>query len=142
MRRGVVLLEILLSLAVFVGAALAVGGAVGRAMSSLARAQERTMAADLAWSAVAQVEAGVLTPGALNGPVEGDPAWALDVETTPTAHGSLVLLEVSARRAGSEAAVYTARHLVSLRASAEPALDDGWTGDGPAGESPWAGDAG
>lgn len=139
MRRGVVLLEILLSLAVFVGAALAVSGAVGRTLSSLSRAQERTIAADLAWSAVAQVEAGVLTPAALNGPAELDPGWEIAVDTTPTAHGRLVLLEVSVRPTGSAAAVYTARQLIALRSLPEPGAREGTAEERPGGGSPWSG---
>lgn len=121
-RRAVLLLEILLSLAVLTAGLLAVGAAVGRTTDSIVRADDRTRAADAAWSAVALIEAGIATPETLNGTAGTDeqttwrPMWDVQIETQRSEHAGLTVVIAHARRAGSDAErpVYTARQLVRL----------------------------
>lgn len=148
-RRAALLLEVLLSLAIFVAAALAVGGAMRRAGAGLERVRERAQASDLAWSAIARLEAGLATPSSLNGEVKetgkhavGTPGWSLHIETEPTERTGLTLVEVSALRTtpdGTEldTPVYTARQVVRL--SRTPMVDTTTTtGIGtPDGDSPF-----
>lgn len=104
-RRGALLLEVLLSLAIFVGAALAVGGALRRATRGLDVVRERAEASDIAWSAIARLEAGLVTPGALSGVVTesgarpaGIPGWSRRIETEPTERSGLTLVTVEVHR--------------------------------------------
>ena len=130
-RRAALLLEVLLSLAIFVGAALAVGGAIRRAASGLSAVRERAEASDLAWSAIARLEAGLATPSSMASDTDasedklrGTPGWSLHVETEPTERSGLTLIEVSAHRTtpdGTELdrAVYTARQVIRLSRTSE-----------------------
>ncbi len=70
--RGAMLLEVVVALAIFVVAALAVLTAVQRAAAAVVLARDQTHAMDLAASAMAKIEAGIARPETLNGPV---PAW-------------------------------------------------------------------
>lgn len=69
-RNGAIMLELMVSLAIFVMAGLAIGGAVRQGLASMARSREENRAADLARSAMAMLEAGLETPLTLNGPVK------------------------------------------------------------------------
>ncbi len=121
-RRAVLLLEILLSLAVLVAGMLAIGAAIGRTTDTIVRADDRTRAADAAWSAMALIDAGIETPESLNnssGTGERDDserAWDVRIDTQRTEHAGLTLVIVEARRAGSSSdrPVYVARQLVRL----------------------------
>lgn len=72
-RRGALLLEVILALAIFVMAGTAILAMVNRVMDGMARTKEVRHAADLAKSAMAQLEAGLGTAQSLNGPVK---AWS------------------------------------------------------------------
>ncbi|GJM19063.1 MAG: hypothetical protein DHS20C14_12760 [Phycisphaeraceae bacterium] len=118
-RRAVLLLELLLALAVLVASGMAIGAAVGRTTDSLVRADDRTRAADAAWSAIALIEAGIASPETLNGPGVDGTLWSLRIETQRTSHEGLVLVTAEAYPAdgpaGSDArAVATARQYVRL----------------------------
>ncbi len=133
--RGAILLEAMLALAIFIMAALAVLAIVDRAMSSLHAVRSTERAALLARSAMAQIEAGVYLPQALNGPVgattadeegagiaRGGEGWELEVDTEPSSVRGLTLVHVTAirRTPGSEervAASYTLSQLVRLSAT-------------------------
>jgi hypothetical protein len=84
-RRGALLLEIILALAIFVMAGSAILALVDRTASGVERARGAAKAADLARSAMARIEAGIGTPQTLNGPVlawpESDDARAEDDES-------------------------------------------------------------
>lgn len=141
-RRGAILLELLLAAAIFAMAGMAVYGAVGRAAQSAAGARERLVAADLAWSAIALIDAGAARPETLVGPLRetsplwpgpdpgpsvsvnapsGWEGWEIGIQTEPARFPGLTLVEVTAtRRQGDrETAAFTARQLVRL--GAEPA---------------------
>ncbi|MBC7771966.1 MAG: hypothetical protein H7210_05690, partial [Pyrinomonadaceae bacterium] len=57
-RRGTMLLEVMLALALFIGAGAAVLSIVGQSVGSLKATRERQHAVDLARSAMAELEAG------------------------------------------------------------------------------------
>ncbi|MBX3402081.1 MAG: hypothetical protein KF699_01585 [Phycisphaeraceae bacterium] len=152
-RRGALLMEMMLALAVFVGAALAILSAMGQSAASLAAAKERQRAMDLARSALSRIEAGIETAETLNGPVpewqdedstaefeDAPPAptgWELSIRTTPfggagrggaIAGGGLTLVEVTALRRdpgrAAPAVTVTLRQLVRLGAEAEDRVGD------------------
>lgn len=70
--RGWVLLEMMVSLAIFVVTALAVLSALDRGIASAERTRDRAKAVDLALSTMVKLEAGLGTVQSLVGPV---PAW-------------------------------------------------------------------
>lgn len=115
-RRGGILLETLVALAVFVATASFVLAASRQALTSARVAALESRATDVARSALAAIEAGLVPRSALDGgeglleiigPVRGAPGpdaaddgagrWELDVATEPTEFGDLVLVVVTAR---------------------------------------------
>jgi len=74
-RHGAILLELMISLAIFVMAALAIGGALRESTGALLRSREQVRAGDLARTAMARIEAGIARPEVINGPVR---AWGAD----------------------------------------------------------------
>jgi type II secretory pathway pseudopilin PulG len=147
-------MEMMLALAVFVGAALAILSAIGQSAASLAAAKERQRAADLARSALSRIEAGIDTAETLSGPVpewqdeESDPefddsppaptGWELTIRTTPfggvgrggeaATGGGLTLVEITALRRdpgrAAPAVTFTLRQLVRLGAEGEDRVGD------------------
>lgn len=129
-RRGSMLLEVMLALALFIGAAAAVLSIVGQAVGSLKATRERQHAVDLARSAMAELEAGIRSAETLSGPVmrwqeDGEEAggegresgWELNVETQPTSFDGLSLVTVKAFRTGSDpdgSGAFALRQLVRL----------------------------
>jgi hypothetical protein len=71
-RRGALLLEIILALAIFVMAGSAILALVDRTVSGVQKTRGVAKAADLARSTMARIEAGIGTVQTLNGPVR---AW-------------------------------------------------------------------
>lgn len=69
---GALLLEVLIALAVFVGAGLAIISVLEQSLSAMSRMRDARQASDLAASAMARLEAGIDTPETLDGEV---PAW-------------------------------------------------------------------
>ncbi|MCA9278520.1 MAG: hypothetical protein H6815_07660 [Phycisphaeraceae bacterium] len=67
-RRGSVLLEIVISVALFIAAGLTIFGSVRQSLRSAEGADVRAQAVDLASTAMAMLEAGLATPEMLNGP--------------------------------------------------------------------------
>lgn len=114
--RGAVLLEVLLSLSLFAMAALAILSVVRQSIDRLDDARTRMEAADLAQTAMALIEAGVVQASAINGPVpeegligedEADsggidmtpaegPVWVLEIETERSAFEGLTRVSVTA----------------------------------------------
>ncbi len=134
-RRGAILLEMLLAVALFAMAGLAIYGALDRAVDGSISTRERLRGADVAWSAIALIEAGVARPESLEGPVTersplwsgADPGarvdaaatdrgWSLRIETEPGRfRGTTVVAVTAVRQEGeSESDWYTARQLVRL----------------------------
>lgn len=129
-RRGAILLETMLALAVFIMAGLAIGGSMRQGMASMSAARDEARALDLARSALARIEAGLETPLSLNGPVkpwiespdawegdehedelseaaisapaEEDSGWALDIETSPSEFEGLTTVRVRAVRVDAD----------------------------------------
>jgi type II secretory pathway pseudopilin PulG len=114
MRRGSLLLEMVIALAVLVGGALTVLGAMRQGVSNAQRAAERMRAMDIAASTLAQIEAGIATPTELDGPVpsfEQDGVAAFDdlapeptpwerrIETDRSSFGALTSITVTVYRA-------------------------------------------
>ncbi|MFK7960526.1 MAG: hypothetical protein AB8G96_08365 [Phycisphaerales bacterium] len=115
-RRGGILLETLIALAVFVATASFVLAASRQSLTSARVAALESRATDVARSALAAIEAGIVPRSALDGgdalleiigPVRGAPGpdapddgggrWELDVQTDPTEFGDLMLITVTAR---------------------------------------------
>lgn len=147
-RRGSVLLEAVVALAIFVGASLAVMACVDRATTALQRARGLQRAADLARTAMSQIETGLATPGGLSGPVEeaagiegglvpfaggesgsNESGWELEVQTEPSEFASLtkVTITASRKRPGASAAEYsfTLTQLLSLERAGDVASAGG-----------------
>lgn len=131
-RGGAMLLEVVVSFAIFVVAALAVLSSVQRATSAAVLARDQSHAMDLARSAIAKIESGIARPETLNGPVppwdrsdagestsgeSGDPVglsassqvspvrptgWELEILTRPTVYDGLTAVTVVARRRRGE----------------------------------------
>lgn len=141
-RRGALLLELVLALAIFVVAGSAILMLVDRTLTGTMRLRQQERAADLARSAMARIEAGIDTPMTLNGPVppwrdEETPdvggglassaapetGWELRIDTEPSQFRGLTRVTVTAqrRREGQEQpdASYTLHQLVRLSPQAE-----------------------
>jgi hypothetical protein len=143
-HRGGVLFEVVLSIALFAGAAAFALGTVRSAFVKLDQTQRKQQAIDLARSKLAELEAGLISLADLRGgasqqgmltsgesradalkPHSGPSAtdWAFDVEVhrAPFAELSLVVLTVRETVAGLDSAEsaenvsYTLRQLVKLR---------------------------
>lgn len=111
-RRGALLLEVLLALSVFVGAGLAVISILEQSTGAMIRQREQRQACDLAASAMARLEAGIDTPETLDGPVPewdglsdgsvitagGTGSWEIDVKTEPSSIAGLVRVTVAASK--------------------------------------------
>ncbi len=108
-RRGAVLLEVIISMAVFVAAAAFVLRATGSVFDALDRSRRDQAAVDLAVSTMAELEAGIInlrslrsgqTMG-LRGPTHeedrrnGDGPWRLEIETSRSEHPGLTLVELT-----------------------------------------------
>jgi len=125
-RRGDVLLEVMVALAVFVvGAALLLATAT-ETLAALERAERRERATDLARSALARLEAGLVNIQDLRagrseqeeGGAWGDDLLTLSVRTRRTEWPGLSLIEVRVRDVGAPAEgapLCTIRQLVELR---------------------------
>jgi type II secretory pathway component PulJ len=71
-KRGGILLEVMVALTILLMAAMTVGGIVTDSVNSMMRTRNRMQACDLARSTMAQIEAGIVDPSAINGPL---PRW-------------------------------------------------------------------
>src|SRR5688572_10823162 len=77
-RRGALLLEVILALALFVMGGIALLTMIGRTFANVEFVRDSERAADLARSAMAKLEAGIATADTLDGPVRG---WLDDDES-------------------------------------------------------------
>ena len=110
-RRGAMLLEVMLAIALFVGAASLCLAVTRSLFSTLQRSERRQCAVDLARSKLAELEAGLITvqelrgewPGAVGSRTQdfetdmsaGGPRWRFDAVTSRTAYRGLSLLELT-----------------------------------------------
>lgn len=138
MRRGSILLEIMVAIGIFVGVGMTILAVMGQGESALRLTRERQIEMDLARSAIAAVEAGLATPqniaSLVRSPAGSAPWLSLDAEDAdsgtddgsyelvanvePTAEQGLSLLTVrvgAKRRGGAESSDATQmRQLVRL----------------------------
>lgn len=122
-RRGSLLIEVVLALAIFVIAGGAIANLLSQSMLGVDRSRDLARAADIARSAMAKMEAGIETPQTLNGPLErGEEGadltgrgWELDIETDASQFRGLTRVTVTAlKRSSSGAAIETSYKLVQL----------------------------
>lgn len=112
-RCGSILLECVLALALFIAVGMAVLAMTSRAAGSLEAVRDAQIAADIACSTMAQLEAGIATAETLHGPVpawrdERDGAfddslqvetgWRVEIETQPSEFDGLTSVRVRAFR--------------------------------------------
>ncbi len=134
--RGAVLLEMLLALGLFVGAASFCLASMRSLHSALDRAERDQRVVDLARSRMAELEAGLISLQALRGEwsgavgsqtqdsleVDEGPAqrlWRIDAGTSRSAYPGLTLVEItvaeSAAGLAGKPATFTLRQLVAIR---------------------------
>lgn len=130
-RRGFLLMEIMLSVALAVLAAVAGFALLTRISDRVQHEQDRLVGADMASSALALIESGIATPENLHNSVQTgvislesvesgqlirDPVFRLEVDTNPTKWSGLIQVDVSVLRVDDEEqVVYTASQLVRQR---------------------------
>ncbi|MDG2422650.1 MAG: hypothetical protein P8M22_01595 [Phycisphaerales bacterium] len=130
MRRGGLLLEVLVSIAIFVAAAAFCLRATSDVVAAMERTENRLIAADIARSAMSQLQAGTLTLADLRqGSVFGEGAdddrlvtpgqWRVEVQTRPSLRPNLtvVTLTVEEETKSSTPATFVLRELVAIRDS-------------------------
>jgi hypothetical protein len=136
MRRGGVLFEILLSIALFAGAAAFALGSLRSAFVSIDHSRRHQQAIDIARSKLAELEAGLINLADLRGAsasaewgeAAGQPVsarndgWIFDVKTQRTEFANLSLVELTVREnlppaEEANAVQYTLRQLMPLRSS-------------------------
>lgn len=144
LRKGGILLEVLLSIAIFAGAASFVLGALRSAIDAQQRSLAEQQAVDLAASLMAELEVGSLSLSELReglprqlGSIEnfsesiddhmsqGLPGWSVDITTQRSEYTGLTLIELTVFRTqpddgagaapGDSTIRYTLRQLVRLR---------------------------
>lgn len=139
MRRGMILLEILLSIALFVGAGAFCLASTRSVLDSLDRGRRQAEALDLARSKLTELDAGLISITQLEAEWSGavgsyapdaqerlgaDLPWRIEVDSAPTEYGDLSLVtltvtEVSpsgdAGSGGRAPISVTLRQLINLR---------------------------
>lgn len=110
LKRGAILLECVLAIAILVAAAVSIMGFSDQAINAAQRAHHERVATDLARSAMAMLEAGVVSAEDLTGDLEqlddGTPdplpapsgSWRLEVRTQPAGIGELTRVTVIVTR--------------------------------------------
>lgn len=150
--RGALLLEVMLALALLVTASSLVVGVIRDSSDRIERAIDMGVAADLAHTAIAQIETNLATPETLTGPTpnwtladEFDAAtgparssddiaiessspvnseWAYQIETQTTPFDGLTLISVSVLRDEAARATYTLHQLTRLEAPNDDEIGD------------------
>ncbi len=89
-RRGGVLLELLLAIALFAAAASFTLSSLRAALDSVARAERRARAYDAAASRMAELDAGLIAVGDLGDDLEVDADLLVSVEVEPSPASDLV----------------------------------------------------
>ncbi len=126
-RRAALLMELMLSLALFASAGLAILALVHQSMSTLDQTRQTRRAVDLARSTLARIEAGVDDPQSLIGPArlwdgraeaetsatfdetdvgsdieaDVDPLWEIEIDSAPSQFAGLNQVSVRAFRRAS-----------------------------------------
>jgi type II secretory pathway pseudopilin PulG len=113
-RRGAILLEAIISVAIFVAAAITLIGILSQSSAVASRARDEQIASDLCRSALVELALGVRTPESLIGPVRppdedtgifedakpADPVWELAISTEPSQFPGLIRVAVEAVKVG------------------------------------------
>ena len=118
-RRGALLLEVLLSIALFAGAAAFALGASRSVFDALDRGRRQQEAVDIARSKMAELEAGFITVRDLRSQWTGEIGsfqpdldfdarhsglrWTIEVQTFPSEFGGLNLVELTVTEAAGQA---------------------------------------
>ena len=118
--RGGILFEIMLSIAIFAGAALFTLRAVSNALAAFDRSARRQQAMDVARSTLAELEVGLITIADLRDRSERDlsrdanqrrdrlraqsdePHWVIEIETERTEYADLTLVALIVRESPRE----------------------------------------
>ena len=139
MRRGAILLELIVSLALFVAAGLAVLGVTRHAVGAIERTRLQQRAADHARSAMTLLEAGLAAPESLDGVAptwlarggfdESAPEspWTIEVDVEASDFTGLSLVVVTAvheATPGTRDASFTLRQLVRLARLEEDSIGE------------------
>ncbi len=146
--RGGILFEIMLSIAIFAGAALFTLRAVSNALVAFDRSARRQQAMDVARSTLAELEVGLITIADLRDRAERDLSrdanrgrdllstqsdqshWVIEIETERTEYTDLTLVALIVRESPGEDAIgfdednaisITLRQLMSLQTDSSPA---------------------
>ena len=145
-RRGGVLFEVMLAVALFVGAAAFTLASVRSVTRTLERTRLQQEAVDLARSRMAELEGGLTTLGGIRGDADTEdqsstdfeaadvqPRWRIEVSTARSEFGNLTLVELTVienmpadlETAGESPMRYTLRQLIALREDAgKPFAED------------------
>ncbi|MFM7052209.1 MAG: hypothetical protein ACKOYN_08770 [Planctomycetota bacterium] len=122
-RRGGILLELLLAIALFAAAASFTMSALRSATDGVRRADLRARAADLAESRLAEVDAGLLSAGELGDeqPSESDSELAVSIEVIDGGASTLARVRATVRDATAtdRTVLAVAERLVDLARRAE-----------------------
>ncbi|MFH1304254.1 MAG: prepilin-type N-terminal cleavage/methylation domain-containing protein [Planctomycetota bacterium] len=121
-RSGLTLLEVLISLSIFLGALAAIGQLIGIGSRAALQAQLRTQAIMKCQSKLAEVLAGVqpmesVTQAAFE---EDDDNWKWSLNVEPGAYENLLMLTVSVTYSGASEMVTTSYQL--MRQVRDPAM--------------------
>ena len=117
--RGGILFEIMLSIAIFAGAALFTLRAVSNALVAFDRSARGQQAMDVARSTLAELEVGLITIADLRDRAErnlsrdadrlrvtdGKPHWIIEIETERTEYADLTLVALIVRESSGEDAI-------------------------------------
>lgn len=103
-RRGLSLLEVVLSLTIFLGAFAALSGLASSGMNAAVQARLKTHAVLRCESKLAELAALVepLEP-AVDMPFQDDPSWSWSMESVPGPHVDLLLITVTVNYTGQSA---------------------------------------
>lgn len=137
-RRGGFLLEVILSLAIFIMVGLAAVSLATNALNAARRSAELRLGLDLARSTLSRIEIGEISPEAAEGPAaawqgsssaDGDaspglPGWWIDVQTEPGPLSDLTALTLRVRHDAAPGAdgsrgevIYALQQVVRLGAT-------------------------
>lgn len=116
-RRGSILLEALLAIVLFVAAALFTLASLRSALDATQRNALRTRAADAARTAIASLEAGLVTDSDLvrERNARREDGLLVEVKTAPSSHPELTLAEVVVREdAVDDRILFELRQLIRM----------------------------
>lgn len=101
-KRGFTLLEVVLALAILVGAIAVVGELIRLGGAAAASARDLSQAQLLAESVMAEITAGILPlENSQSVPIETDPEWVYGVELLPVETPGLLAVRVTVVQAGA-----------------------------------------